>query len=101
MTTTTTTKTTSGFDWKSLASDIALVGSAIESLFPTAATAISVATKIVQGVVDAIPTAVALYDQIKSGTPPTADQLTSYQSDYEAAYKTLDADIAAALAKAS
>ncbi len=65
---------------------------------PGAAEAIAIGTKIVQGVIAAEPTAVALYEQIKSGTPPTPAQLQQFEADYEDAYQTLRRDIAARLA---
>jgi len=69
-----------------------------EAALPGAAEAIALGTKIVQGVLSAEPTAVALFNQIKSGTPPTVTQLQQFEADYEASYQQLRADIAAKLA---
>ena len=88
-----------GMDWSKLGTDVAAIAAAVAPFVPTASGAILLASKIVQGVLDEIPAAVALYTQIVNGRAPTAAQLTQYQSDYEAAYQQLNADIAAALAK--
>lgn len=69
-----------------------------EAVVPEAAVAISLGQKIIQGVIAAEPKAVALFEQIKSGTVPTGDQLQQYAADYEAAYQKLNADINAKLA---
>jgi len=69
-----------------------------EVAFPGGAAAISIGEKIVQGVIAAEPTAVALYNQIVGGTPPTAAQLQAFEDGYEADYLTLKADIAKQLA---
>jgi hypothetical protein len=66
--------------------------------FPQAAVAIAIGSKIIQGVIAAEPTAIALFNQIKGGTPPTPAQLAQFSADYETAYQKLNADIAAKLA---
>jgi hypothetical protein len=85
-----------------IVADVTTVVSALapiaETLDPALAPAIAIGTKIVQGVLATEPTAVALYNQLKAGTPPTAAQLTQFQSAYESAYQKLNADIAAKLA---
>lgn len=92
----------STLDWATIAADAGKVVAALapiaESALPGASAAIALGAKIVQGVMDAEPTAVALFNQIKSGTPPTPEQLQQYASDYETAYQKLNADIAAQLA---
>ncbi len=84
--------------WTTLGNDIALIGTAIEALFPTEAAAIGVAVKIVQGMLEGVPAALQLYDNISTGKQPTAADLAQYSSDYEAAYQKLNADIDKALA---
>lgn len=71
---------------------------AVELVDPAIAPAISLGSKILAGVADAEPTAVALFNSITSGTPPTAAQLQAYATAYETAYQQLNADINAALA---
>ena len=85
--------------WTTLGNDIALIGTAIAAVFPAEATAIGVATKIVQGMLEGVPAALELYDNITSGKTVTAADLASYVSDYETAYQKLNADADAALAK--
>lgn len=90
---------------ETIVSDVSSVVGALapiaETLDPALAPAIAIGVKIVQGVLSAEPTAVALYNQIKAGTPPTADQLKQFQADYETAYQQLQADISTKLATAS
>lgn len=73
----------------------------ITALAPGAAEAVSIGVKIVQGVIAGVPEAIALFDQIKSGTPPTPDQLKAFSDQYEADYQALHADIQERLAAAS
>lgn len=70
----------------------------IEYEVPGAAPAFAIAAKIIQGVIDAEPAALALYDQIKNGTVPTSAQLQQYALDAEDAYAKLRSDILAKLA---
>jgi hypothetical protein len=70
----------------------------VQVAFPGAGAALSLGEKILQGVVAAEPSAVALYKQVTSGTPPTPAQLAQYASDYEASYQQLKADIATQIA---
>lgn len=65
---------------------------------PGAAAAIAIGTKIIQGVIAAEPTAVALFNRIKSGEQVSAAELQQYASDYEAAYQQLAKNIADRLA---
>lgn len=69
-----------------------------ETAFPEAAAALAIGTKIVQGVLAAEPTAVALYKQIMGGTVATPAQLNDFAAAYEASYQKLNADIAAKMA---
>jgi hypothetical protein len=69
-----------------------------ELLLPAWAPAIAIAAKVLQGAAAAEPTAVALVKSIQAGTPPTAAQLQSFSTAYEADYQQLHADIAAQLA---
>ena len=85
-------------NWTQIGTDISLVGTAVSAVIPASSAVILLVTKIVQGVVDEVPEAVAIYEQITSGTPVTAAQLAGYQSSYEAAYQQLNSDIVAALA---
>jgi len=88
---------TSSIDWNSIASTVGNVVSALapiaETAIPAAAPAISIATKIIQGVINEEPTAVALYQQITGGTPATPTQLQQFATAYEASYQKLNADI--------
>lgn len=76
---------------------VGLLAPVVEAAVPASAAAISIGTKIAQGVLAAEPAAVALYDQIKGGVTPTSAQLAQYASDYEAAYQQLDSDVKAQL----
>jgi hypothetical protein len=94
-------------EWDTLTQQLQGVLSAISPLLavasiaaPGAAAGIAIGLKIAQGVLDAEPTAVALFKQISSGNPPTPEQLAQFESDYEVDYQKLKADVAAALAKA-
>lgn len=66
---------------------------------PAVGVGVMMAAKIIAGVQSGLPTAIALYNQIVSGTPPTPQQLQEYQNDYEASYQQLNKDISDALAK--
>ena len=77
--------------WTTLAEDVADVVNLLEPVLATVTPAGAAAE----------PEAVALVATIKSGATPTAAQLATYASDYQAAYAQLDTDIAAAEAKAS
>ncbi len=85
--------------WDKIAAEAVSALKLIEPLLtaasPAAGAALAVAEKIGQGVLAAEPTAVALYNQIKSGKTPTGDELRVAMDDYEAAYQELKADIAA------
>jgi hypothetical protein len=67
---------------------------------PEAAAAVGIAEKVIQGVIAEVPEAQALYNQIKSGTPPTAFELAQFESAYETDYQKTKADLAAAIASA-
>ncbi len=90
-------------DWEALARQAASVVTAlapvVETLDPALAPAIAIGVKVVQGAIAAEPTAVALYEQIKSGTPPTQTQLQQFEAAYEDSYQQLQADIRAKLAE--
>ena len=88
-----------GIDWSKLGADVAAIAAAVAPFVPSASAAVLLGSKIIQGVMDEIPAAVALYNQISSGAPPTAAELAQYQSDYEVAYQKLNSDIADQLAK--
>ncbi|HSV14223.1 MAG TPA: hypothetical protein VLI90_08180 [Tepidisphaeraceae bacterium] len=75
-----------------------IVDAGVGIALPELAPAIDAGTKILQGVLAEEPAAKALYDQIKSGETPTADQIAAIESSYEADYQQLKADIAAAKA---
>jgi ribulose kinase len=77
---------------------VTLLGPIASLAVPGAAEAIALGTKILQGVIASEPAAVALYNQILSGTPPTPAQLQQFEADYQDAYATLHRDIAARLA---
>lgn len=89
-------------NWNKIASGVADIVSAAEpfvsAAFPGASAALSIAEKILQGVIAAEPTAVALYERITSGEVPTPDELQKYAAAYEASYQKLKADLAAKIA---
>lgn len=65
---------------------------------PGISAALSIGTKIIQGVIDNEPIAVSLYNRIIGGEVPTPEELQKYAADYEAAYQKLNASILAKLA---
>lgn len=89
-------------NWTDIASKVSAAVDALaplaEALVPEAAAAVEIGQKIIQGVIDEEPTAIALYNQIVSGTPPSAAQLQQFSSDYEDSYQKLAADIKAKIA---
>lgn len=89
-------------DWNEISADVSaginLLAPFAETLAPEAAPAISIINKIIQGAMAAEPVALALVDQIKSGTPPTQTQLSQYYANYQADDDALKADIEAHLA---
>ncbi|MBI3678465.1 MAG: hypothetical protein HY243_17800 [Proteobacteria bacterium] len=91
-------------DFDKIAQDAAAVVTALEPLIvaavPEAAAAVAIGAKIVQGAIALEPAALALYNQIKAGTPPTTAQIQNFETDYEAAYRQLRSDIAAQLGAA-
>jgi hypothetical protein len=91
-------------DFDKFAEEASAVVTALEPLIvaavPEAAAAVAIGARIVQGVIALEPTALALYNQIKAGTPPTKDQIASFEQQYEAAYRQLHDDIAVQLAAA-
>ena len=86
-----------GIDWQKLGSDVAVIAEAVSPLFPGASAAIAIGAKIVQGVVEGVPTAIALYDQVVLGQGVTADDVAKFRAAYVAADDKLEADIEAAL----
>jgi hypothetical protein len=65
---------------------------------PAAGATIAVLSKVLTGVAALEPTAVALWNQISSGTPATAAQLQIDETDAHAALAQLDTDIEAKIA---
>lgn len=92
----------SSTSWETIAGDVVAVVTALapfaSAAFPEAALALGVATKLLQGALALEPEAVALINQIKSGTPPTPAQLQQFDANYEAAYQKLKSDLAAKIA---
>lgn len=92
----------SDINWDGVANTAAevvkLLAPVAEAAVPGAAEAIAIGTKIIHGVIDAEPTAVALYEQIKSGVPPTVTQIKALNDAYEASYQTLRAKLAEQIA---
>lgn len=70
----------------------------VTAFAPGASEGLAIGVKIAQGVLAEVPAAISLFEQIKSGTPPTPEQIKAFENDYEAAYQTLRAEIAAKLA---
>lgn len=75
-----------------------IVNAGVAAFAPEAAAGVSIAEKLIQGVLDEEPAAKALYDQVVGGTPLTAEQVKAFEADYESAYQKTKADIAAKLA---
>lgn len=90
--------------WNDIAETLSDLVMAVEPIIaiaaPAVAPALHIAEKLFQGVLAAEPTAVALYNRMISGEVPTSDELQKFSAEYEDAYKTLKADIAAKLASA-
>lgn len=90
------------FDWQAISTDVAagvnILAPFAETLVPEAAPAIAIINKIIQGAMAAEPTALALVQQIQSGTPPSQTQLAQYYAAYQADDNALKADIEAHLA---
>jgi hypothetical protein len=81
-----------------LKAGLSLFAPALDAVLPSAAPAVVLLSKIVTGVAEAEPRAVALYQQITSpGPDPTAAELAAFVA-YEADYQALHDDIAAKLA---
>lgn len=89
-------------DWTSVANNVAQIVTVLapfaKAAAPGSAAAIDIATKVIQGVIAAEPTAIALYNSIKNGAVPTPEELKQFSGAYEASYQKLKADIAAKLA---
>ena len=68
---------------------------------PAAGATITVLSKVLTGVASLEPTAMALWNQIASGTPATAEQLGIDETAAHAALAQLDADIEAKIAASS
>jgi len=84
-------------NWETIAKQVVDVVNALSPLanaaFPGAGAALSIGTKIVQGVIDEVPAAVQLYDQIVNGHQVTPAELKQFEADYEAAYQKTRDDI--------
>lgn len=89
-------------DLEAIATETANVVSAlapfIEAADPALALPISIGQKIAQAALAGAPAAIALYNQVKTGTPLTAAQLAQFETDYQADWAQLDADIKAKIA---
>lgn len=77
---------------------VAALAPIIDIADPAAGATITVLSKVLAGVAILEPTATALWAQISSGTPATAEQLQAAETACHAALAQLDADIAAKLA---
>jgi hypothetical protein len=78
---------------------ITVLSPVISVLLPGAGVGITIAGKLIQGFIDNEPTAVALYNQIISGTPVTDAQLQAYIDKYHYDDDKLNADLEAAKAR--
>lgn len=89
-------------DWSSIATftaeAVSLLAPLVAIAEPEAAAGINIAAKILIGVLDGVPEAIAIWNRIKSGEQPTQQELIDYANSYEAAYQQLNTDIAAAQA---
>lgn len=88
-------------NWTAISQEVAngvnLIAPFASALAPEAAPAILIINRIIQGAVAAEPAAVALVQQIQSGTIPTQTQLAQYYAQYQADDDALKADIDAHL----
>lgn len=75
-----------------------LVNGVVATFAPEASAGLSISEKLLQGVIAAEPTAVALVQQVANGTPLTGAQIAAFEANYETDYQKTKADIAAALA---
>lgn len=80
-----------------LSTVLSVLGPIASAALPGAGVAIGIGSKIIAGVLAAEPTAVALFNQIKNGTPATQAQLQQFIDENDAANAKTDADIDAAL----
>jgi hypothetical protein len=76
-----------------------LVNGAVGILAPELSVAVSLGEKLIHGIINAEPAAVALVDSIKGGAVPTPAELQAFADTYEDSYQKLKADIAAKLAE--
>ena len=90
--------TTVTADVQNVASIITAIAPIIDLADPALGTVLSAVSQIAVGVAAAEPTAVSLYNQIISGTTPTADEMATYIAANEASFAQLQADISTALA---
>ena len=96
-------------NWKTIAANVSsfvqaaepVIAAAVTIAAPEAAAGVAIGEKIIQGMLAAEPTAMALYNQISGGTPATPEQLQQFEADYEDAYQQTKADIATALKTAT
>ena len=88
------------FDFEKLAAEVSAVISAVtpvvDVLAPGASKIVNIATGVLKAAVAGGHDAVALINQIKSGTPVTADQMAALDAAYDQAEARLEADAAAA-----
>lgn len=84
-----------------IASVIKLLEPVIGMIAPEAMGAITIGSRIIQGVVAAEPVAVELFNRIQSGASVTDADLARFWQDYQSAHDQLEADIAAKLANPS
>lgn len=86
--------------WSTISSDVSAFVKAATSVVdvadPAAATVVSLATSIINGVIAAEPIAVSLYDTITSSGSPTDAQMQAYAAAELSSYNELMADIAIA-----
>ena len=87
-------------DFEKIAAEVSAVISAVSPvvniLAPGAGKIVNIATGLLKAAVAGEHDAVALVAQIKSGVPPTADQMAALDAAYDAAEARLEADAAAA-----
>ena len=94
----------SKIDWSAVSTIVAegvslltpLVG--MTGVGPEADVAIKVISSVLVGVLNNVPEAIAIWQQITSGVEPSPADLIKYMASYEAAYQELNADIAAKIA---
>jgi len=79
---------------------VPVVETILDIAFPGSVALINTGIKIAQGVEAGVPTAIALWNEINSDTPPTAAELAADIADENSQFNKVMADIDAKIAAA-